>query len=197
MEFNETIKKRRSCYDLGPLTAEKQKLVPQILQDCLLNAPSPFNGQSARIILLENENHKQFWDIVLNVLSKKVPPENFEPVKQKNDTFAKASGTILYFEDLLVTENLQKQYPAYAVNFPIWAAQSNGMLQFSVWCALAGQSIGASLQHYNPIIDADVRTAFKISATWRLIAQMPFGEILSAPQDKTFEPLEKRFKILS
>ena len=71
------------------------------------------------------------------------------------------------------------------------------MLQFSIWCALAGVGIGASLQHYNPIIDADVRTTFKVPATWRMIAQMPFGEILSAPQDKTIEPLEKRFKVLS
>ncbi len=197
MEFNETIKKRRSCYDLGPLSAEKQKLVPQIIKDCLLVAPTPFNSQSARVILLENKNHKKLWDIVLSVLSKKVPPENFTTVKEKIGTFAKASGTILYFEDLLITENLQKQYPTYAVNFPIWAAQANGMLQFSIWCALAGVGIGASLQHYNPIIDADVRTAFKVPATWRLIAQMPFGEILSTPQDKTFEPLEKRFKILS
>ena len=197
MEFIETIKKRRSCYNLGPLTAEKQKLVPQIIKDCLLVAPTPFNSQSARVILLENKNHKKLWDIVLSVLSKKVPPENFTPVKEKIGTFAKASGTILYFEDTLVTENLQKQYPAYAVNFPIWAAQANGMLQFSIWCALAGQNIGANLQHYNPIIDADVRTAFKVPAAWRLIAQMPFGEILSAPQDKAFEPLEKRLKILS
>ena len=197
MEFNETIKTRRSCYNLGPLSAEKQKLVPQILEHCILNAPTPFNSQSARIILLENKNHKKLWNIVLNTLQKKVPPENFAPVKEKIATFAAASGTILYFEDTIVTENLQKQYPAYAVNFPIWAAQSNGMLQFSVWCSLAGVNIGASLQHYNPIIDAEVRTTFKIPATWRLIAQMPFGEILSAPRDKTFEPLEKRLKILS
>ena len=197
MEFFDTIKKRRSCYDLGQLTTEKQKLVPQIIKNCILVAPTPFNSQSARVILLENKNHKKLWGIVLSVLSKKVPPEHFTPVKQKIDTFAAASGTILYFEDTLVTENLQKQYPAYAVNFPIWAAQSNGMLQFSIWCALAAQNIGANLQHYNPIIDTDVRTAFKVPATWRLIAQMPFGEVLSAPQDKTFEPLEKRFKILS
>ena len=197
MEFNETIKKRRSCYHLGALSAEKQKLVPQIIKDCLLVAPTPFNSQSARLILLENKNHKKLWDIVLNVLSKKVLPENFAPVKEKIATFAAASGTILYFEDTVVTENLQKQYPAYAINFPIWAAQANGMLQFSIWSALAGVGIGASLQHYNPIIDADVRSTFKVPATWRLIAQMPFGEILSAPQDKTFEPLEKRFKILN
>ena len=35
----------------------------------------------------------------------------------------------LYFIDDEVTEGLQKKYPLYAENFPIWAEQANGMLQ--------------------------------------------------------------------
>ena len=197
MTFTETIKKRRSCYHLGVLAEEKQKQISQILEDCLLNAPTPFNSQSARVILLENQNHKKLWDIVLNTLKKMVKPENFTPVQEKINSFAAANSTILYFEDTTATENLQKQYPTYAANFPIWAEQANGMLQFSVWCALAEAGIGANLQHYNPIIDEEVHKTFKVPNTWRLIAQMPVGEILSAPQAKDFEPLEKRFKILS
>ena len=197
MNFTEIIKKRRSCYNLGPLSVEKQKQIPAILKECILAAPTPFNSQSARVILLENKNHKQFWNIVLETLRQRVQPENFASVQEKITAFAASSGTILYFEDTVITRNLEKQYPAYAVNFPIWAAQANGMLQFSIWCSLAEQNIGASLQHYNPIIDEKVHKTFKIPATWRLIAQMPFGEILSVPQDKTFEPIEKRLKILS
>lgn len=197
MNFIETITKRRSCYHLGKLSVEKQKQVSQILEKCILNAPTPFNSQSARVILLENDNHKKLWDIVLEALRERVPESNFGPVQEKINTFAAASATILYFEDILATENLQNQYPAYASNFPTWAQQANGMLQFSVWCALAEQNIGASLQHYNPIIDGEVHRTFNIPATWRLIAQMPVGEILSAPQDKTYEPLEKRLKVLS
>ena len=197
MNFIETITKRRSCYHLGKLSAEKQKQIPQILEKCILNAPTAFNCQGARVILLENENHKKLWDIVLEALKERVPAENFKPVQEKIDTFAAASATILFFEDILATENLQNQYPAYATNFPTWAQQANGMLQFSVWCALAEQNIGANLQHYNPIIDGEVHRTFNIPAVWRLVAQMPVGEILSAPQNKTFEPLEKRFKVLS
>ena len=197
MTFIETITKRRSCYHLGKLPAEKQKQVPQILEKCILNAPTPFNSQSARVILLENENHQKLWDIVLETLRERVPAENFAPVQEKINAFAAASCTILYLEDILVTENLQNQFPTYATNFPTWAQQSNGMLQFSVWCALAEAGIGANLQHYNPIIDSEVHRTFKIPATWRLIAQMPVGEILSEPQPKTFEPIEKRLKVLS
>lgn len=197
MNFNETIKTRRSCYHLGKLPADKQKIVPQIIEECLLNAPSAFNSQGARVVLLENENHKKLWNIVLGTLQKIVPPENFAPVQEKIAAFAAANSTILYFEDKTVTENLQKKFPAYAANFPVWAEQANGMLQFSIWSALAGKGIGANLQHYNPIIDDEVRKTFNIPDTWRLIAQMPVGEILSAPQAKDFEPLDKRLKILS
>ena len=197
MNFIETITKRRSCYHLGKLPVEKQKLVPQILEQCLFNAPSAFNSQGARVVLLENENHKKLWDIVLSTLQKIVPSENFAPVQEKINSFAAANSTILYLEDKTVTESLQKQFPAYAANFPVWAEQANGMLQFSVWSALAGNGIGASLQHYNPIIDEEVHKTFSLPDTWRLIAQMPIGEILSAPQGKTYEPLEKRLKILA
>ena len=197
MNFTETITKRRSFYHLGKLPAEKQKQVPEILEKCILNAPTAFNIQGARVILLENANHQKLWDIVLEALRERVPEANFAPVQEKINSFAAASATILYFEDILVTENLQNQYPTYATNFPTWAQQANGMLQFSVWCALAEQNIGANLQHYNPIIDGEVHRAFNIPATWRLIAQMPVGEILSEPQNKDFETLEKRLKILS
>ena len=197
MNFNETITKRRSCYHLGKLSAEKQKQVPQILEKCILNAPTAFNSQGARVILLENENHKKLWNIVLETLRERVPEANFAPVQEKINTFAAASCTVLYLEDILVTENLQNQFPTYATNFPTWAQQANGMLQFSVWCALAEAGIGANLQHYNPIIDSEVHRAFNIPATWRLVAQMPVGEILSAPQDKTYEPIEKRLKVLN
>ncbi|WP_235899137.1 hypothetical protein [Suipraeoptans intestinalis] len=35
--------------------------------------------------------------------------------------------------------------------------------------------IGASLQHYNPVIDDMVRERYKLPKTYRLVAQMPFG----------------------
>lgn len=51
------------------------------------------------------------------------------------------------------------------------------MLQLSVWSALRELNIGASLQHYNPVIDAKVKGIFNIPENYKLVAQMPFGGI--------------------
>ena len=40
--------------------------------------------------------------------------------------------------------------------------QANGMLQISVWSMLRELNVGASLQHYNPVIDAQVKEIFAI-----------------------------------
>ena len=64
-----------------------------------------------------------------------------------------------------------------------------------IWLALSEHKIGASLQHYNPLIDEDIHRIFKISKNWYLIAQMPFGAITEEPQPKNFAPIEERLKI--
>lgn len=83
----------------------------------------------------------------------------------------------------------------YADNFPIWSNQSSGMLQHVVWTALAEAGIGASLQHYNPLIDEEVKSTWELPAEWKLIAQMPFGGIVTAPGEKEFEPIDQRVKV--
>lgn len=45
------------------------------------------------------------------------------------------------------------EVPLYADNFPVWANHANAMLQIALWGGLRDLHMGASLQHYNPIID--------------------------------------------
>ena len=104
-------------------------------------------------------------------------------------------GTILFFEDEEKITELQQKYPLYADNFHSWAEQSQGMLQYITWCLLAEHNIGASLQHYNPLINNYVKHTFKTPSNWRLCAQMPFGSISKAADSKSFSPLEYRLKI--
>jgi predicted oxidoreductase (fatty acid repression mutant protein) len=72
------------------------------------------------------------------------------------NSFEAGYGTVLYFEDQQTVEGLQKQFPAYAANFPIWSQQASGMLQYIIWTAFAAEGLGATLQHYSPLIDAQV-----------------------------------------
>ena len=52
--------------------------------------------------------------------------------------------------------------------------------------------MGASLQHYNPLVDDEVRAAWNLPLHWKLIAQMPFGVPVTRPGSKEVMPLDER-----
>ncbi len=186
---------RRSRYALSnrlPVPFEK---LQHIVETCLLQAPSAFNMQSARLLVLSGEKHHSLWKGVLDQLRPHVPADQIEKTTAKINSFAAAYGTILYFIDEKVVRDMQQQFALYQENFPIWAQQENGMLQFSIWTALAESGIGASLQHYNPLIDRTVAELFQVAPEWKLIAQMPFGQPTAPADEKTYAPLSSRLRV--
>ena len=195
-EFIQMIKNRRSNYTLSNEKVVPLKEIEQIIKDSVKYVPTAFNIQSSKVVVLFDEQHEKLWDIVKNTLQKRISPEAFLKTEQKiNNSFRSGYGTILYFDDTNLTSELQTKFPSYKDNFPIWAEQANGMLQFAIWTALSNQGLGVSLQHYNPLIDDEVKKTWQIPASYKLIAQMPFGKQVSAPASKTFEPVETRIKI--
>ena len=194
--FCNAVKERRSYYAIGKEKIVSEDKITQIISEAVKYAPSAFNSQSARVILLLNEQHNKLWEIVKAELKKILSDENFESPKQKiNNCFKSGYGTILYFEDTNVVKGLQEKFPLYKDNFPIWSNQSSGMLQYIIWSAFELEGLGVSLQHYNPLIDDAVKKEWKLPDNYKLIAQMPFGNPLSQPDDKDFLPIENRFKI--
>ncbi|MCV2502899.1 MAG: nitroreductase family protein, partial [Neisseriaceae bacterium] len=79
--------------------------------------------------------------------------------------------------------------------FETFSNHSSGMAQLAVWTALAKEKIGASLQHYNPIIDDEVKDYWDIPEKWELVAQMPFGSIESPAGEKSIISRENRFLV--
>ena len=69
------------------------------------------------------------------------------------------------------------------------------MHQYAIWTALASLNIGASLQHYNPIIDEDVDSTWNIDPEWNLVAQLVFGGIEQPAGEKEFAPVDSRLKV--
>ena len=121
-----------------------------------------------------------------------VPKDTFPATEQKIDSFAAGYGTIIFFEDIDVITNLQSKFELYSANFPVWAQQTNGILQFIVWTSLELEGYGASLQHYSELIDMTIKKEFNIPSSWKMIAQMPFGKPTIGPSEKEFESLDKR-----
>ena len=71
---------------------------------------------------------------------------------------------------------------------------SSDLAQFAAWTALSEAGIGASLQHYNPIVDDEVAETFEIPADWKLRAQLVFGSIEAPAGEKAFIDDAARFK---
>lgn len=191
----DSLTRRRSIYALGHTRIVADFCLEDTLKDCLKNCPTPFNAQSARLVLLLNQQHTNFWKLVLQKVLAVTPLGKKDSTAQKINSFAAAYGTILFFEDLSVLEQLQKDFSLYQKNMHDWTFEANGMLQYMVWQALAENEIGASLQHYNELIEEDVKKMLGLPDSWKILAQMPFGSIEKTPAEKTFLPLENRFKI--
>lgn len=194
--FLEAVKERRSIYALSKETPISDAQIKEIVEAAVLHSPTSFNSQSSRAVVLLGDKHDKLWDITTETLRKIVPAEQFEGTAQKLASFKAGYGSVLFFEDQTVVKSLQENFALYADNFPVWSNQSSGILQFVVWTAFAEAGLGASLQHYNPLIDDEMKTTFDIPAEWKLIAQMPFGKIVTAPGEKEFQPIEDRVKVL-
>lgn len=187
--------KRHSFYHLNKNITLSDKELYQLIKNILEIYPSAFNSQSSRLVLLSRASHTLFWEIVQSSLLNMVPIEKHEGVKNKIASFAAGYGTILYFYDTEIISQQEKDFPLYASNFKNWAIQGSAILQFMIWTALANNNIGANLQHYNPLIDMEVKKAFAIPEKWELIAQMPFGGIIDTPAPHKAEHVEKMILI--
>lgn len=198
MERNlkEALKHRRSYYALGNQTTIPDDEIEEILDFAALHTPSAFNSQSSRLVLLLGEHHRKLWQMVKDTLQALIPAAAFAATEAKIDrSFAAGYGTVLFFEDRCVVESLQKAYPLYHEKFPEWSQQTSAMHQLAVWTMLEDAGFGASLQHYNPLIDEQVQQEWKLPDCWELIAQMPFGLPLEPPGKKEFHPLCERVKV--
>ena len=195
--FNQAIVNRRSVYAIGKNVKHSAEEIKQLVEHAVKYSPSAFNSQSGRAVVLLGDNHDRLWEIVREALRKIVPAESFASTDAKIDSFKAGFGTVLFFEEQNIVKGLQEQFPLYSDNFPIWSLQSNGMLEFVVWTALAEVGIGASLQHYNPLIDDEVKKAWNLPDSWKLLAQMPFGSIEAEPGAKEFAPIEDRLKFFA
>lgn len=194
-DFYEMIAKRRSVYAIGSDPDVPEQRIEEVVSHALRHSPSSFDSKSARVLLLFGAQHHKLWEIVLDCLRPLTPEERFPTTEKKIAGFAAGRGSLLFFEDEAVIRSYQSDFPLYSENFPTWAQQSNGMLQWIVWTSLAAEGLGASLQHYNPLIDEQVRKIWGLPEDWKLIAQMPFGSVAQEPPPKTGELDPRRLKV--
>jgi len=192
--FLDAVKNRRSYYPLKKESPISNTRIQEIVNEVVLHVPSSFNAQSTRVVLLLGAEHEKLWDITHEVLEAIVPAEHFASTGQKLQMFKGAYGTALFFVHRPTVQKQQEDYTAYADKFPHWAEQTAGMSEFTLWTALEAEGLGGNLQHYNPLIDQKVAAQWDLPADWELDAQLVFGTPTGDAGEKSFMPVEERFK---
>ncbi len=193
--FLNALQNRRSIYSIGRNVSLSETEIEELIKDAVKASPSAFNAQSTRAVILFGDAHEKLWDLTEAALEPLTPAEAFEGTKQKLASFKAGFGTVLFFYNQDTVTNLQEQFALYADNFPVWAEQSNGIATANTWTALAEAGIGASLQHYNPVIDEAVAKEWNIPANWKLRSQLVFGSKEAEAGEKEYLADEERFRV--
>ncbi|KIW35268.1 uncharacterized protein PV07_01972 [Cladophialophora immunda] len=190
---------RRTIYNLTNESTISDAKLEEIVKKTLLVTPSAFNTQSARIIVLLGEQHKKLWDIVRAALAPHVAgnPEQAAATEAKVNSFQAAYASILFFEDPSTYDPIMS-FVAYADKFEAWREQGSGMHQLVLWTAMEAAGLGVHVQHYNPLIDDEVKKTWSIDANWKLTAQMVIGKPAGEkPAPKEKKPLEGRYRVIA
>jgi uncharacterized protein len=195
MDLTEVIKSRRSIRKLTKILDFDDRMLEGILKEAM-RVPSAFNMQSYRIVALSGNGHDRLWGIVEASLLAKLGEERFALTKthEKISGFRGGNGTLVFFEDLAVVEEKGNIAKSYKDTFPDWSEQGSGIIQYAVWLLLTEQGISASLQHYNKLIEDEVRERWHIPSTWKLISQMPYGKADEIPGIRELIPFDEMVK---
>lgn len=189
MKILESLRGRRTYYGINKELPVSEDKIVELVNEATELVPDAFNMKSTRIVVATGAKQDELWDRVYDAFEGNV-------AREKIDSFKSGYGTILYFYDNDVVKGLQDAFPLYADNFPKWAGQSSAMLQISLWSGLRELGVGASLQHYNPVINDAVRELFNLPESYVLDAQMPFGGIVAEPDAKEKEDISKRVQFV-
>ena len=110
MKIIDSLKERRSIYDINKNLPVNEKVVFDFIKEATELVPDAFNMKSSRVVVVTKEKQDLLWDKIYEVFGGEVP-------REKIDSFKKGFGTILYFIDTSAVKILEDQFPLYAPKF--------------------------------------------------------------------------------
>ncbi|KAI3618561.1 hypothetical protein CBS9595_002924 [Malassezia furfur] len=192
-QFLQAVQNRRTIYHLSNKQILPDAQLVQLVQQAVREAPSSFNVQSSRVVVLFGKQHQNYWlKIVPDALRAVSGEAAVEASMDKLKSFAAGSGTVLFFEDMNLIKGQQEAFPAYAVNFPVWSKHASGMAQAYTWALLEAEGYGASLQHYGNITSETLKRFYQLPESYDLQSEMVFGYPETPAGEKEYMPDEER-----
>ena len=94
LNFLDACENRRTIYQITDKIPISDARVEEIAKHNILHVPHSFNATSTRLVVLLNDEHKQFWEFVKEVLKPQVPEDQFSKTVEKLDGFKAGHGTV-------------------------------------------------------------------------------------------------------
>lgn len=110
--FLAPIENRISCYGLTNTSPIPDSKVQSVVEFAVKNAPSAFNVQSARAIILVKADHEKLWDIADKCLKNAMPEGAYQALAPRVKGFHAGYGTVLWLEDQDALDTLKEKNPA-------------------------------------------------------------------------------------
>jgi hypothetical protein len=192
---------RISCYTLTKESPIPDSRIYDIVGFAIKHAPSSFNVQSARAVILTKAEHDKLWGMADQTAKSTKSEKEYGMLSGMVKGFAGAYGTVLWFEDTDALDDLAAKNPMFGHLVPQWGDHSSGMHQFIVWTALELEGLGCNLQHFNfmPEFSKAVSKQWSLPKSWQLKSQLVFGKPengLARKKERTYAPVEERLKLI-
>lgn len=191
---------RLSCYTLSNESTIPDSRIHEIVNAAVKHAPTSFNVQSARAVILLKQEHEALWDIADRTVKTATEEKNYNFLAKMVQGFRAAYGSVLWFEDQDALDGLAAKNSLFGHLVPEWADSSSGMHQFLVWTAFELEGLGCNLQHFNfmPEFTDEVLKRWNLPKQWKFKSQLVFGKPtdgLKRGKERTYAPVDERVMI--
>ena len=147
----------------------------EALGSAIDSTPAAFGMSPWQVVLL-HERRGMFWDVVERSFREHLTGEQLDRYLTRLDGFRPAVVVAMVYEDLSVRERLVSERGLSSETGFDFALQGLGMVQLGMWLAATGFGLGASLQHWDWMVEAALAEFAGLpQACFRLVSVMPFG----------------------
>ncbi|KAK7194247.1 hypothetical protein NESM_000339500 [Novymonas esmeraldas] len=191
---------RRSVYHVNkllPLSAEEVCTLVKAAVRAAERLSADDVPHSTRVVLLLGSAHDAFWDLVADQIHRVASPATAAVGAAKVDHSMKAAAvTLLFYSDTRVESSIAARLTRLGHDGDDMAAvmgtRGVAAAEMAVWTALACAGIGATLHHYNVLVEQLVTQQLQLPPWWRMQSQMPLGGVARPPDAKSYAPMEDR-----
>ena len=102
--FFAAVEGRRTIYPLANESPISDERIKEIVAMAVKHAPSAFNSQTGRVVVVLKKEHVRLWESIMEVYKAMLPEERYNSAKERFDMFKAAYGTVslMNFDSILV-----------------------------------------------------------------------------------------------